>query len=129
MAYGSHLIIDIEECQNYEKLDSEYYIKKCIEDLLVIIGSEIGVIKTELNHGSPGVYGFIISKDVHIVIHTHTHLKCFFLDVFSSGGFNNSRIISLMIETFGAKKMIIDMRIRGDHWPDDEDDARRKMNK
>ncbi len=110
MKDGTHLILDLKNCKNSEKLSN----KKFIETLLFEL-AKISEMKTITNpcviyykhkeKEESGITGFIIIADSHISIHTYPFKKSLYLDLFSCKSFKSDKIITYVKEILEPAKL------------------------
>jgi len=110
MKNGTHLILDLKECKEYEKLSNKKFIESFLLNL-VKISKMKAITKPNVLYykhkekEESGVTGFIIIADSHISIHTYPFKKSLYLDLFSCKNFYSQKIINYVQETFEPEKL------------------------
>lgn len=110
MKDGKHLILDLKDCKNIEKLSNEEYIKSFLLELVKISKMKAITRPNVLYYEhkekeESGITGFIIIADSHISIHTYPFKKSLYFDLFSCKRFNSQKVINYVQETFGSKRL------------------------
>lgn len=110
MKDATHLILDLKDCKNLEKLSNKKFIESFLLELVKISKMKAITKPSVLNHEheekeESGITGFIIISDSHISIHTYPFKKSLYLDLFSCKRFDFSKIINYVQETFEPGKL------------------------
>ncbi len=110
MKNGTHLIIDLKECEKIERLSNSKFIENFLLELVkmtemkAITKPKVLYYEHEEKEES-GVTGFIIISDSHASIHTYPFKKSLYFDLFSCKEFNSEKIINYVRETFKPKSI------------------------
>ncbi len=110
MKDATHLILDLKDCKNLEKLSNKKFIESFLLEL-VKISKMKAITKPKVLYyenkekEESGITGFIIISDSHISIHTFPFKKSLYLDLFSCKNFDSKEIINYVKRTFEPGKL------------------------
>jgi len=109
MKDGTHLILDLKDCKEIERLSNEKLIKNFFLELVKI--SEMKAITKpsvlyyeHKEKEESGITGYIIISDSHISVHTYPFKKSLYLDLFSCRRFDSDKISDYTKELFKPNK-------------------------
>ncbi len=111
MKDATHLILDLKDCKEIEKLSNEKFVRGFLLELVEIIKMKaltkpnVLYYKHEEKEES-GITGFIIISNSHISVHTYPFKKSLYLDLFSCKRFDSDKVINYVKEIFEPKNLI-----------------------
>jgi S-adenosylmethionine decarboxylase len=110
MKDGTHLILDLKDCEEIKRLSSKRFIRKFILKAVDIskmkpISKPMVIYYEPKEKEESGVTGFIIILDSHISVHTYPFKKSLYFDLFSCKSFDSDKMIDYSKEVFKPKRI------------------------
>ncbi|MFH1073276.1 MAG: adenosylmethionine decarboxylase [Nanoarchaeota archaeon] len=119
--FGPHLTIDASQCNRDALVDYDL-----VFNLLNELPGMVGMTKMTLPYvvkwkdkfgTTPGVSGFVMIAESHISIHTFPDQDYVFIDFFSCQNFDYKKATKILVNAFGARKVVANVVKRGLNFP------------
>lgn len=122
MSFGPHLLFDLSECQDIEKLRDNAFIKEFLLKLVdickmtLIMGPHTHKFRGD-DMDQDGISGILVIAESHISIHTAPENKTCSIDIFSCKDFDYWEGISYIVSSFKPLRFHYDIVQRGNSFP------------